>query len=240
MRWRMMVDTGPALERAWARRAGIGFVGKNTMLMHPREGSFHMLGVLLTTARLAPTPPALPMTDCGDCTRCIDACPTGALTEPWKLDARRCISYLTIESAEPPPEDLWPVLGQWVFGCDICQDVCPYNRTRARPRDHASPFGPPMFPGTMPLADLLGITDEFLSGLPVATPLRRAGADGLARNAAIVSVGHGGEAELRELRRLSEDPGRPGWLKDLARRCASRLASRLDGARAGGSPSQER
>lgn len=226
-KWRVMVDSGPAMERAWARRAGIGFIGKNTMLIHPRDGSFHMLGVLLTSAELEPTTPGEDVAGCGDCRRCLDACPTGAITEPWRLDARRCLSYLTIEAADPPAEEMWPEYAGWVFGCDICQEVCPYNRSRARPSDSNDPFGGPMFPGALPLTELLSMTDGFLAGLPVATPLRRAGADGLARNAAIVASERGGPVELVALRGLENDPNRPAWLRDLARRCADRLAGRL-------------
>ena len=222
---RGLVDYGPALERAWAREAGLGFIGKNTMLIHPQQGSFHFLAVLLTTAVLAPTPPVAPMTDCGACRRCIDACPTGAITEPWKLDARRCLSYLTIEETGPIDEALWPKYEGWLFGCDICQDVCPYNRTRAPRANQDSPLGAQVVPGTWKLADMIAITDATLEAIPVATPLRRPGRDSLARNAAIVASQRGGPAEIAALRTIARDDSRPEWLRDMAARIADRLTN---------------
>ncbi|MCC5876255.1 MAG: tRNA epoxyqueuosine(34) reductase QueG, partial [Candidatus Sumerlaeia bacterium] len=147
------VDYGPVMERPWAARAGIGFVGKHTLLIHPAEGSFHFLAVLLTTADLQSSHPVqVDMPDCGDCRRCIDACPTGAITEPWKLDARRCLSYLTIEKEGTIDEEFWPQTAGYIFGCDICQDVCPYNRKRAVVRQEPSPLGAPLVPAAVPLA----------------------------------------------------------------------------------------
>ncbi len=123
---RACVDSAPLLERELAERAGLGFVAKNTMLITPGLGSYTLLGVLLTSAILAPTHQDSNR-DCGTCTACLDACPTQAFRGPHKLDARRCISYLTIESQEPMPMELRPLVGDRVFGCDVCQDVCPYN-----------------------------------------------------------------------------------------------------------------
>ena len=149
---RSYVDTGPISERTAAQRAGLGWVAKNTLLIHPELGSWMFLAVILTTLELAPTVgPEGPIADlCGNCTLCIDACPTQAITEPYVLDARRCISYLTIELRGSIPEELRPGVGQMVFGCDICQDVCPWNRkapiTAARdfrPRDFTGQFPPP-------------------------------------------------------------------------------------------------
>lgn len=120
------VDTAPVLEREMAARCGIGWVGKNTCVINPGVGSFLLLGQVLTTLELPEDDPE--PDHCGSCTRCIDACPTQAITGPYQLDARRCISYLTIEHGGPIEPDLQRQMGDWVFGCDICQDVCPHNR----------------------------------------------------------------------------------------------------------------
>jgi len=131
---RVCVDTAPILEREMAAAAGIGWVGKNTMIVNPRLGSFFFLGEIVTTLELQPSSP---MADrCGSCTRCLDACPTRALIGPYKMDATRCIAYLTIEHRGVIPEELQPLMGDWVFGCDVCQDVCPYNRAAPPTSEH--------------------------------------------------------------------------------------------------------
>jgi epoxyqueuosine reductase len=125
---RPCVDSAPVLEREWAERAGLGFVAKNTMLIAPGAGSYIVLGELLVDAELAPTAPeAPPKPRCGSCRSCLDACPTGAFVDAYVLDARRCISYLTIEHQGILPRELRPLIGTWIFGCDICQEVCPFN-----------------------------------------------------------------------------------------------------------------
>nr|WP_243663624.1 tRNA epoxyqueuosine(34) reductase QueG [Rhodothermus marinus] len=124
---RAFVDSAPVMDKAWARRSGLGWIGKNTNLINRRMGSFFFIGELIVDV---PLPPDGPIPDyCGTCTRCIDACPTGALVQPYVLDARRCISYLTIEHrGDDIPPELQEKMGNWIFGCDICQDVCPWNK----------------------------------------------------------------------------------------------------------------
>jgi len=144
---RIYADTGPLHERVFAKHAGLGWLGKNTLLLNSKLGSWFFLGAILTTLDIPPTlgPTEMPAPDlCGSCTRCIDACPTQALTQPYVMDARLCISYLTIEHRSAIPEELRQPMGRHVFGCDICQDVCPWNR-RA-PITHAQEFQPRAFP----------------------------------------------------------------------------------------------
>ncbi len=182
---RPMVDDVPVLERAWAARAGLGFVGKNGMLIVPGEGSFVLLGEVVTSLALTPD---TPMTErCGSCTRCLDACPTQAFERPFVLDARRCIAYLTIERRSPIPEAERETVGSHLFGCDDCQTVCPFNHSgRARSPEATRAFEPHDRWETTELGDLLALDEERWRSLGEGSPLRRATADGLARNAAIV------------------------------------------------------
>lgn len=172
------VDTGPNMERVFAKHAGIGWLGKNTCLINMKQGSFLFLAVVLTDLALEPDTPE---TDhCGTCTRCIDACPTNALTEPYKLDARRCISYLTIEHRGDIDPELQSQMGNHIFGCDICQDVCPWNRKSPRSNDFAFQprdgfFNP----------DLNEFKKRVEEGYPQGfkhSPLKRAKKKGLLRN----------------------------------------------------------
>jgi epoxyqueuosine reductase len=175
---RAYVDTGPLLERDLAARAGLGWIGKNTMLLHPDLGSFFFIGTVLTTAELEPDTP-LP-DRCGSCTRCLEACPTEAFVGPYVLDARRCIAYLTIEHRGPIPAALRPDVGTWAFGCDVCQDVCPWNR-RA-PITGEAAFEARRLP---PLAEFLALDEASYQSALRGSPLKRARRDGLARNAAV-------------------------------------------------------
>jgi epoxyqueuosine reductase len=216
---RAYVDTGPLLERDLAARAGLGWIGKNTMLLHPDLGSFFFIGTVLATAELEPDA-SLP-DRCGSCTRCLDACPTGAFVDPYVLDSRRCIAYLTIEHRGPIPAELRPGVGAWTFGCDVCQDVCPWNR-RAPVTGEAA-FGPRRHP---PLADLL-VLDEvaYLGGLR-GSPLKRARREGLARNAA-VALGNRGAAG--DVPALAEALGHPA---PTVRGHAAWALGRISGAQA--------
>jgi epoxyqueuosine reductase len=178
-RSRGYVDTGPVLERDLAARAGLGWIGKNTMLLHPRLGSWFFIGVLLTTAELAHDEPLADR--CGTCRACLDACPTGAFVGPYVLDARRCVSYLTIEHRGDIAAEARAGMAGWQFGCDICQDVCPWNRKA--PVSTETAFEPPEpFPDA---AALSAMDDATLRGRFMGTPLLRAKPSGLRRNARI-------------------------------------------------------
>ncbi|MFP4395633.1 MAG: tRNA epoxyqueuosine(34) reductase QueG [Anaerolineales bacterium] len=189
--YRCYVDTGPVMERAWAEAAGLGWIGKNTNLIHAHLGSFLFLGVALLGVELPPTPSSgLP--DCGTCTRCIEACPTGAIVAPRVIDARRCLSYLTIEHRGPIPAEMRPLMGDRVFGCDVCQEVCPWNR---RPLARYADAPPPAH-ATLALPPLLALDQAAFRARFRATPIWRATPDGLARNAAVV-LGNLGDLAAR-------------------------------------------
>ena len=200
---RAVVDTAPLLERDFARRAGLGWFGKNTMLLNKRLGSYFFLGALLLDLALQPDA-AHESSHCGTCTACLDACPTQAFLGPGWLDARRCISYLTIELRESIPEELRAPMGDWLFGCDICQEVCPWNRKApagAEPAFHARAD----LDGLDPV-ELLGLSEEAFRQRFRGTALMRSKRRGLLRNAAIVLGNQGDPAALPALRRALEDP----------------------------------
>jgi epoxyqueuosine reductase len=203
---RPCVDSAPIHEREWAERGGLGFIAKNTMLIAPGAGSYVLLGELLVDAPLAPTAPdAPPRPRCGACRSCLDACPTGAFVDAYVLDARRCISYLTIEHRGPIPRALRAAIGTWVFGCDVCQEVCPFNagagappepRLAARSLDHALPD----------LIALAGKGANQLRRFVRRTALRRIPRDRLLRNAAVALGNTGAPEAVPALIALLGDP----------------------------------
>ncbi len=249
-RYKVYVDTGPVLERDWALAAGLGFIGKNTCLIHPRMGSWLFLGVVITDVDLEiDQPPSLRaaqrrsnlMPDqteiassqpfdsatlrsgtllaipegrfavtahigCGRCTRCLTACPTNAFPQPYVLDARRCISYLTIELKGSIPIELRPLLGNHIFGCDICQDVCPWPTRFARPTKERAFYPIDVERAAPKLIDLAQLSEEQFKRRFAGTPILRAKRRGLLRNVA-VALGNWGSDEAREvLEILANDP----------------------------------
>jgi epoxyqueuosine reductase len=201
-RGRGVVDTAPLLERDFARRAGLGWFGKNTMLLNKRLGSYFFLAALLVDLELRPDPP-FEAHHCGTCTACLDACPTAAFVGPGVLDARRCISYLTIELKGDVPLDLRSGLGDWAFGCDICQEVCPWNRKAPVAMDAAMQARPEL--ESLDLIELLGLSEEGFRKRFRGTALMRSKRRGLLRNAALVLGNNGDERALPALRRALED-----------------------------------
>ncbi len=190
-RTRGVVDTAPLLERDFARLAGLGWFGKNTMLINKRMGSWFFLAGLLTDVELE-SDDAHHTSHCGTCTRCLEACPTDAFVEPYVLDARRCISYLTIELRNQSiPTELRPLIGNWVFGCDICQDVCPWNRKS--PSSSEPAFAPRDELNPADLEWLLSLDDMGFETEFKGTPMYRTGRAALLRNAAI-ALGNSGDA----------------------------------------------
>jgi len=182
------VDYGPILERAYANRAGLGFIGKNTMLITEEFGSWVFLAELITDLELevdhSPTLGNGPASQCGSCSLCIDACPTGAIVAPFKLDARRCISYLTIEKKGEIPADLQPEMEDWIFGCDVCQQVCPFNQQTpiAKAQDFTTGAGP-----WLDIEEILAMDEVRFKARFRDTPLLRPKYRGLQRNVMIVA-----------------------------------------------------
>ena len=201
-------DATPLLETHYAARAGLGFQGKHTLLIHRTLGSWFVIGEVLTTAALpatAPEPAAGRRLRCGtSCNHCRDVCPTGALDDEWRIDARRCIAYLTIEHQGSIPVELRPLIGDWLFGCDLCQEACPWNVRAAQttePDFISDRAGP-----TVDVAEVLAIEDhDQLAARFAGTPLMRAGRRGLVRNACVVAANVGAHHLLDKLQGLTRD-----------------------------------
>jgi epoxyqueuosine reductase len=202
-RVRGIVDTAPLLEREFAQLAGLGWIGKNTLLLNKPAGSYFFLAALLTDQVLAYDAP-FELDHCGSCQACLQACPTGAFPQPYVLDASRCISYLTIELKGPIPRELRPGVGDWLFGCDICQEVCPWNR-RA-PLSLESGFEPASGRNPVELAELFFLDDAAFRQRFRHTPLWRARRRGILRNAAIVLGNQRAVSALPALCRGLDDP----------------------------------
>jgi epoxyqueuosine reductase len=202
-RWLAYVDTGPMLDRAWAERSGIGWIGKNTNVIVQGRGSWTFLGEILTDLKIEPDQPA--RNHCGTCARCIAACPTGAIVGPYELDARRCISYLTIEHRGAIPLQLRPAIGTRIFGCDDCQEVCPWNRFAVKTLDPDFAERPEQ--QTPELIPLLSLDEDGFRSRYQGTAILRARRAGFARN---VAVALGNLADRRSIgplaRAMAEDP----------------------------------
>jgi epoxyqueuosine reductase len=208
VRGKAYVDTGPVLERDLARRAGLGWFGKNTMLINPTVGSFFFIGVLLLELDLTPDAP-FEAERCGTCTRCLEACPTEALLEPGVLDARRCISYLTIELKGAIPPELRAGIGDRLYGCDVCQDVCPWNAKFATRLSDDSPYLARDALGTNDARTLaravLGMSPDDFTVAFKGSPMKRAKLRGLKRNAAVVLGNVGTDEDTGVLTRALDD-----------------------------------
>jgi epoxyqueuosine reductase len=221
---KVFVDTAPVMEKPLAQAAGLGWQGKHTNLLSQELGNWYFLGAIFTTAELPPDPPAVER--CGSCRRCLDVCPTDAFPEPFRLDARRCISYLTIEHRGPVDEPLRPALGNRIYGCDDCLAVCPWNKfaVRARETRYAAREGTV----APPLAELAALDDAGFRARFSGSPIKRIGRDRFVRNVAY-AIGNSGEPGLRPAAvALADDPDEA--VADAARWALCRLA----GSPAGG------
>jgi epoxyqueuosine reductase len=233
---RWYTDTGPVMERDLAQRAGLGWIGKNTCLIHPAQGSYFFLSEILLGIELVVDPPFL-ADRCGTCTRCLEACPTGCILPDRTLDARRCISYLTIELKGAIPAALRPLLGDWAFGCDVCQQVCPWNRKAAR-TEYDPAFARRFEISGLDLGQALSLSSEVFRRLFKGSPIKRARRSGFLRNAAVVLGNQGDPQALPRLSRaLLNDPeplvrGHAAWaigqIKDESAHAVLSQAEKLE------------
>ena len=199
---KVFVDTAPVMEKPLAMRAGLGWQGKNTMLVSKDAGSWLFLGAIYTTLDMPPDEPG--RDSCGSCTRCLDICPTAAFPRPYVLDARRCIAYLTIEHAGTIPLEFRPAIGNRVFGCDDCLAVCPWNKFAEASRDSKLALKPEL--DAPALADLAQLDDASFRQMFAGTPIKRTGRDRVMRNV-LIAIGNSGDAGLaRHASRLLTDP----------------------------------
>jgi len=230
--FRSFVDTAPILEREHAARAGLGWIGKHTLLIHPRRGSWMFLGGIATTMVIDPPRDQAPVADhCGTCTRCIDACPTNAIT-PYTVDASRCIAYLTIEHRTGIDPRFHTPMGEWIFGCDICQDVCPHNSVRAAPHDRV-PVGAanPAYTAdrhSFDLLEVLGWTEEDRRRALAGTPMTRATLAMWKRNA-LIALGNTMrrgriDAVIARIEAIARDDAEDEVVRETARDVLARVA----------------
>ncbi len=209
-------DTSPVMEKIWAQRAGLGWIGKNGLLLTPEHGSWVLLATLVTDLELAPDEPQ--PNRCGSCADCLPACPTGALLGEGRLDSRRCLSYWTIETERSIPEELRPATSRWTFGCDDCQNACPWNRS---PATASLPDFAPRPIVELRCSALAGLSPEQFERHARGSPLRRAGFDGLRRSALLGLLREGGADAREACERLEDDPSEV--VSETARWVARRL-----------------
>ena len=222
-RQRCYVDTGPVLERDFAALAGVGWHGKSTMLIHPRLGAWFFLAEILTTLAL---PADAPSRDhCGKCARCIEACPTGAITAPLHVDARRCVSYLTIEHKGAIPEEFRVLIGDRIFGCDDCIAACPWNRFAAASQESA--FAAREFVHDWTLRDFLALDDDGFRALFRKSPIKRIKRRGFLRNVCVALGNIGSGDDLPALRQAAEDP--EPLIAEHAQWAIARIRERIGG-----------
>jgi epoxyqueuosine reductase len=220
---RAYVDTGPVQERVYARHAGLGWIGKNTCLINPERGSWLFLSEIISNLPLAPDAPALDQ--CGTCTLCLEACPTGALAEPYVLDSRLCISYLTIELKGAIPEELREPIGRHAYGCDICQEVCPWNLSPSVGVSSAAEWMPrPALDGPR-LIDLWRKSDDELRAVLKGSAMKRAGVRRLRRNLAVAIANSGDAAAIGALAGHAEPTAADPLVKDHVEWAASRAGT---------------